>query len=130
MRVYERDLQEKANIYIRNGVLIKYRPAKHNELFKELRKTGTKLNSVEMEFLMSLDAVVIEEEKYVQFINFSGVIQLDNGNPYHIPNSAQSKLSSLTVKELLMSLEIDIYNSASIREDMSAFEYLKDYFKQ
>lgn len=78
MRVSEKNLQENAVAYIKDGVLVKWRGnglsvVEFNE-FEQARINGTYLNDSQIDRLKRLDRVVFDNNNHLLLVNFSGVV--------------------------------------------------------
>ena len=78
MRIFEKGLKEIATAYIKNGVLAKWRynNIDFNHIDSKLNHKGSELlTEEEVAYIRSLDNVIIENDKQIEFINFSGKTQ-------------------------------------------------------
>lgn len=78
MRVSDKNLLENANAYVKDGVLVKWRPygmsiEKAYE-YQEIKEKGIQLNDKQIKELKQLDQVVIEQSNYVLLVNYSGLV--------------------------------------------------------
>ena len=78
MKISEKNLMVKANVYVKNGLVTKLRGQGQSPLeFEQIntaRLNNRPLSELELEHIKGLDRVVIEWDKGIEFINFSGAI--------------------------------------------------------